>query len=77
MSEYIPSLWGDREVEFYQKLQNLQAMKTFSHTEFEKTVDEFHSCVTEVIVFCLFHISKALSNDIYFNVIIVHIILVW
>ncbi|PNF33640.1 hypothetical protein B7P43_G12931, partial [Cryptotermes secundus] len=47
MSQYIPSLWGDREVEFFKKLQNLQAMKTFSHTEFEKTVDEFQSCVTE------------------------------
>lgn len=48
MSQYIPSLWGDREVEFFKKLQNLQSMKTFSHAEFEKTVDEFQSCVTEV-----------------------------
>jgi hypothetical protein len=76
MLKYIPSLWGDREVEFSQKLQNLQAMKTFSHTEFERTVDEFQSCVTEVTAFCLFHISKALSNEIYFIVIIVHIVLI-
>jgi hypothetical protein len=77
MSKYLPSLWGEREVEFSQKLQNLQAMKTFNHTEFERTVDEFQSCVTEVIVFCLVYIAKAPSNDIYFSVIIVHIILIW
>ncbi|KAJ4427759.1 hypothetical protein ANN_25412 [Periplaneta americana] len=46
-SKFVTSIWGDREVEFYRKLQNLQAMKNFSRTEFEKTVDEFRSCVTE------------------------------
>jgi hypothetical protein len=49
--KYIPSLWGEREVEFFQKLQNLQALKTFSHREFEKIIDEFQSYVTEVNVF--------------------------
>lgn len=46
-SKYITSVWGEREEEFSKKLQSLQAMKTFNHMEFEKTIDEFHSCVTE------------------------------
>jgi len=35
-------------------------MKTYNHMEFEKTIDEFHSCVTEVIACFLFHITKLL-----------------
>jgi hypothetical protein len=49
--KYITSIWGEREEEFSQKLQSLQTMKTFNRTEFEKTIDEFRSCVTEVIAF--------------------------
>ncbi|XP_021925023.1 gamma-tubulin complex component 4 isoform X3 [Zootermopsis nevadensis] len=46
-SKNITSIWGEREEEFFQKLQSLQAMRTFNRTEFEKTIDEFRSCVTE------------------------------
>lgn len=46
-SKYFTSIWGEREQEFSKKLQSLQAMKTFNHMEFEKTIDEFRSFVTE------------------------------
>jgi hypothetical protein len=59
-SKYITSIWGEREEEFSKKLQSLLAMKTFNHMEFEKTIDEFHSCVTEVITCCLLHVTKLL-----------------
>jgi hypothetical protein len=59
-SKYITSIWGDREEEFSKKLQSLQAMKTLNHMEFEKTIDEFRSCVTEVIAFFLFYVAKLL-----------------
>jgi hypothetical protein len=53
-SKYITSVWGEREEEFSQKFQSLQAMRTFNCTELEKTIDEFRSCVTEVIAFVCF-----------------------
>jgi hypothetical protein len=61
-SKYITSIWGDREEEFSKKLLRLQAMKTFNHMEFEKTVNEFHSRVTEVITCCLFYITKLMQD---------------
>ncbi|KAJ9585128.1 hypothetical protein L9F63_003080, partial [Diploptera punctata] len=41
------SIWDEKEGKFYKKLQNLQSMKIFNVSEFEKTIDEFRSYVTQ------------------------------
>ncbi|XP_015584908.1 gamma-tubulin complex component 4 [Cephus cinctus] len=41
------SIWGEKEYEYFHKLQNLQTRPTFSIIEFERTVDELKRCVTE------------------------------
>ena len=42
-------IWGEREYEYYQKLQTLQRKVTFDTSEFERTVDELKNCVTELL----------------------------
>ncbi|KAG7203271.1 hypothetical protein KM043_010365 [Ampulex compressa] len=41
------SIWGEREYEYFQKLQNLQSKPIFNIVEFERTIDELKQCVTE------------------------------
>ncbi|XP_067002486.1 gamma-tubulin complex component 4 [Anabrus simplex] len=41
------SMWGGKEREFFIKLQELQSTEILDVFEFEKTIDEIHSCVTE------------------------------
>lgn len=43
------SIWGDREYEYFRKLQNLQMSATLNIIEFELTIDEFKQCVTELL----------------------------
>ncbi|XP_043278604.1 gamma-tubulin complex component 4 isoform X2 [Venturia canescens] len=42
-------IWGEREYEYFQKLQSLQAKATFDTIDLERTVDELKSCVTELL----------------------------
>ncbi|XP_076289214.1 gamma-tubulin complex component 4 isoform X1 [Lasioglossum baleicum] len=43
------SIWGDKEYEYFLKIQNLQKNPTFNIVEFERTIDELKRCVTELL----------------------------
>ncbi|XP_076637844.1 gamma-tubulin complex component 4 isoform X2 [Colletes latitarsis] len=43
------SIWGDKEYEYFLKLQNLQKEPVFNIIEFERTIDEFKQCITELL----------------------------
>ncbi|XP_032684472.1 gamma-tubulin complex component 4 [Odontomachus brunneus] len=43
------SVWGDKEYEFFRKLQNLQAKSVFNIVEFDRTINELKQCVTELL----------------------------
>lgn len=42
-------VWGDKEYEFFRKLQNLQAKPVFNIVEFDRTINELKQCVTELL----------------------------
>ncbi|XP_066590115.1 gamma-tubulin complex component 4 isoform X2 [Prorops nasuta] len=41
------SIWGEKEYEYFHKLQILQSKPVFNVIEFERTIDELKQCVTE------------------------------
>jgi len=43
------SVWGDKEYEYFRKLQNLQAKSVFNIIEFDRTINELKQCVTELL----------------------------
>ncbi|XP_076645164.1 gamma-tubulin complex component 4 [Halictus rubicundus] len=43
------SIWGDKEYEYFLKIQNLQKNPIFNIIEFERTIDELKRCVTELL----------------------------
>lgn len=43
------SVWGDKEYEYFRKLQNLQAKSVFNIVEFDRTINELKQCVTELL----------------------------
>ncbi|XP_017762035.1 PREDICTED: gamma-tubulin complex component 4-like [Eufriesea mexicana] len=43
------SIWGEKEYEFFLKLQNLQKKHIFNIIEFERTIDELKQCITELL----------------------------
>lgn len=43
------SVWGDKEYEYFRKLQNLQAKSFFDIVEFDRTVNELKQCVTKLL----------------------------
>ncbi|XP_015187004.1 PREDICTED: gamma-tubulin complex component 4 [Polistes dominula] len=43
------SIWGEKEYEYFRKLQNLQSKPIFNIIEFERTIDELKQCVTELL----------------------------
>ncbi|CAK9822093.1 Gamma-tubulin complex component 4 [Anthophora retusa] len=43
------SLWGEKEYEYFRKLQNLQKKSIFNIVEFECTIDELKQCITELL----------------------------
>ncbi|KMQ97986.1 gamma-tubulin complex component 4, partial [Lasius niger] len=43
------SVWGDKEYEYFRKLQNLQARSVFNIVEFDRTINELKQCVTELL----------------------------
>ncbi|XP_076235225.1 gamma-tubulin complex component 4 [Calliopsis andreniformis] len=43
------SIWGDKEYEYFRKLQNLQKKPIFNIVEFERTIDELKQCITELL----------------------------
>ena len=43
------SIWGDKEYEYFLKLQNLQKKAIFNIIEFERTIDELKQCITELL----------------------------
>ncbi|KZC06733.1 PREDICTED: gamma-tubulin complex component 4 [Dufourea novaeangliae] len=43
------SIWGDKEYEYFLKIQNLQKNPIFNIIEFECTIDELKQCVTELL----------------------------
>ncbi|XP_072744883.1 gamma-tubulin complex component 4-like [Anoplolepis gracilipes] len=47
MSKSKNSIWGDKEYEYFRKLQNLQA--TSNIVEFDRTINELKQCVTELL----------------------------
>nr|XP_003705144.1 PREDICTED: gamma-tubulin complex component 4 isoform X1 [Megachile rotundata]XP_012144939.1 PREDICTED: gamma-tubulin complex component 4 isoform X1 [Megachile rotundata] len=42
-------IWGDKEYEYFLKLQNLQKKSIFNIIEFEHTIDELKQCITELL----------------------------
>ncbi|XP_029036625.1 gamma-tubulin complex component 4 [Osmia bicornis bicornis] len=42
-------IWGDKEYEYFLKLQNLQKKSIFNIVEFEHTIDELKQCITELL----------------------------
>lgn len=42
-------VWGDKEYEYFRKLQNLQAKSVFNIVEFDRTINELKQCVTELL----------------------------
>ncbi|KAL6256115.1 hypothetical protein P5V15_012238 [Pogonomyrmex californicus] len=49
MSKTENSVWGDKEYEYFMKLQNLQAESVFNIVEFDRTINELKQCVTELL----------------------------
>lgn len=49
MSKMENSVWGDKEYEYFRKLQNLQAKSVFNIVEFDRTINELKQCVTELL----------------------------
>lgn len=49
MSKRENSVWGDKEYEYFRKLQNLQAKSVFNIVEFDRTINELKQCVTELL----------------------------
>ncbi|KAL6444756.1 hypothetical protein ACFW04_002073 [Cataglyphis niger] len=49
MSKTENSVWGDKEYEYFRKLQNLQAKSVFNIVEFDRTINELKQCVTELL----------------------------
>ncbi|XP_076165985.1 gamma-tubulin complex component 4 [Ptiloglossa arizonensis] len=43
------SIWGDKEYEYFLKLQNIQKEPVFNIVEFERTIDELKQCITELL----------------------------
>lgn len=43
------SVWGEKEHEYFGKLQSLQMKPIFDVTEFENTIDELKKCVTRLL----------------------------
>lgn len=43
------SIWGEKEYEYFLKLQNLKKKSIFSIVEFERTIDELKQCITELL----------------------------
>ncbi|KAL0105295.1 hypothetical protein PUN28_016741 [Cardiocondyla obscurior] len=43
------SVWGDKEYEYFRKLQNLQEKSVFNIVEFDRTINELKQCVTELL----------------------------
>lgn len=43
------SIWGEKEYEYFLKLQNLQKKHIFNIVEFERTIDELKQCITELL----------------------------
>lgn len=49
MSKTENSVWGDKEYEYFRKLQDLQARSVFNIVEFDRTINELKQCVTELL----------------------------
>ncbi|XP_067216135.1 gamma-tubulin complex component 4 isoform X3 [Linepithema humile] len=49
MAKTKNSVWGDKEYEYFGKLQNLQAKSVFNIVEFDRTINELKQCVTELL----------------------------
>lgn len=49
MSKIENSVWGDKEHEYFKKLQNLQTKSVFDIVEFDRTINELKQCVTELL----------------------------
>ncbi|XP_025073868.1 gamma-tubulin complex component 4 [Pogonomyrmex barbatus] len=49
MSKTENSVWGNKEYEYFMKLQNLQAESIFNIVEFDRTINELKQCVTELL----------------------------
>lgn len=49
MSKTKNFVWGDKEYEYFRKLQNLQAKSVFNIVEFDRTINELKQCVTELL----------------------------
>ncbi|XP_008555687.1 gamma-tubulin complex component 4 [Microplitis demolitor] len=43
------TVWGEKEHEYFRKLQNLQMKAVFNIIEFENTIDELKKCVTKLL----------------------------
>lgn len=43
------SIWGEKEYEYFLKLQNLQKKHIFNIVEFEHIIDELKQCITELL----------------------------
>ncbi|CAL7948521.1 unnamed protein product [Xylocopa violacea] len=43
------SIWGEKEYEYFLKLQNLQKKPIFNIVEFERAIDELKQCITELL----------------------------
>lgn len=43
------SIWGEKEYEYFRKLQTLQKRSVFNIVEFERTIDELKQCITELL----------------------------
>lgn len=43
------SIWGEKECEYFLKLQDLQKQPIFNIVQFERTIDELKQCVTELL----------------------------
>ncbi|XP_053984864.1 gamma-tubulin complex component 4 [Hylaeus volcanicus] len=43
------SIWGDKEYEYFHKLQNLQKEPVFNIVKFERTIDELKQSITELL----------------------------
>lgn len=49
ISKTEKSVWGDKEYEYFRKLQTLQAKSVFNIVEFDRTINELKQCVTELL----------------------------
>lgn len=43
------SIWGEKEYEYFRKLQDLQSKPIFDIVKFERTIDELKQCITELL----------------------------